>query len=144
MPRVRKKAPPEDSSAARSKPKPTRSGKYDPCWLVEIVALMSRGLSVIEVARELGVSATTLHNYAKKNADVREALALGKERSESWWQTEGRAALHDRTFQWAGWIVNMRNRFGWRGSDTNKVEHTGNVKHTGEVKVSFNKAAEGV
>ena len=98
--------------------------------LQKIVALMSEGASIVEVAAEIGVSRETIYQRCDPqspyyDSEFSDTIKKGKELCEAWWMSTGRKALKAKDFNAALWYMNMKNRFGW--SDSQKVEHTGAI-----------------
>ena len=102
-----------------------RPTKYTDDMPERVIALMSQGASLVEVAADLGVSRATLSKWQDddEKPGFVEAIKGGIELSEAWWMREGREALRDRQFNHGLWYMNMKNRFGW--SDKQQVEHSG-------------------
>jgi len=102
-----------------------------------IECLFDQGGTLIEAAREMGISRSTLHAWAKstdkQKESFRETLKIGKEAAEAWWIRQGRDNLETRGFNHGLWLINMVNRFGWTSSHSKKEERK-EVEHTIEVK----------
>ncbi len=54
-----------------------------------------------------------------------ETIKVGKILSEAWWAKMGRGNLENKDFNFVGWYMNMKNRFGWK--DKQEVEQTGGI-----------------
>jgi transcriptional regulator with XRE-family HTH domain len=100
-------------------------------------SLFDRGGTLIEAAREMGVSRSTLNKWFnstdKQKESFRETVRIGKEASEAWWIRQGRENLETRGFNHGLWLMNMVNRFGWTSSHSKKEEKR-EIEHTVEVK----------
>ena len=100
-------------------------------------SLFDRGGTLIEAAREMGVSRSTLNKWInsvdKQKESFRETVKIGKEASEAWWIRQGRENLETRGFNHGLWLMNMVNRFGWTSSHSKKEEKR-EIEHTVEVK----------
>ncbi len=90
-----------------------------------VIELMSEGASQVEVAAELGICNGTLHDWKKTNNEFSDAIKRGIQRSNAWWEKEGRKNLQNKDFSYTGWYMNMKNRFGWR--DKTETEHSGGM-----------------
>ena len=99
--------------------------KYKPEMLKIIEKEFKEGASIEEVAFELDIALSTLYDWTDERSprykeEVSEAVKKGVEVSLGWWKREGRKALRDNTFNYPGWYMNMKNRFGWSDKQENK------------------------
>ena len=102
-----------------------RPTKYKPEMCETAIELMKAGASLVEVAAELGICAGTVHEWKKSNPDFAAAMQRGIELSRAWWEHQGRTNLENKSFNYVGWYMNMKNRFGWK----DKSEVSGNATH---------------
>lgn len=106
-----------------------RPTKYDPAFCERIPELMKDGLSIEEVACELGIVKSTLYEWVKKSVQFSNALKEGEELSKGWWLKKGRVNLENGKFNSTLWYMNMKNRHGW--ADKTEVELS-NLPELGE------------
>lgn len=83
-------------------------------WETQIIALASDGASIVELSVELGINRSTFYELSKRDKHFSNTIKRCKELSEQWWEKEGRTNLKNRDFNYVGWYMNMKNRFGWR------------------------------
>lgn len=112
--------------------------KYDPSRNEEILDLMSKGGSIVEVAALIGISRVTLYDWIDPKSerykeDFSNTIKRGTELSESWWHKQGRVNLANKEFSPTLWYMNMKNRFGWADKQENKHEVSG----VDEIKVTI-------
>jgi len=93
---------------------------YRPEFCDRLIEHMARGLSFDSFGGVARVSRRTLYNWIKTNPEFEEAYEVGKLSCLLWWETQSVEGLSSEFFQTALFVVNMRNRFGWR--DKSKEE----------------------
>lgn len=98
---------------------------YDPVYCQSVLKLMSEGYSITEVIAELGVSKSTLYRWANEHKEFKEALQLGIEYAQAWWEKLGREFVvsevrSPRKINLGLYVFVMKNRFGYR--DVTKIE----------------------
>jgi transposase-like protein len=120
------------------------NGKYDPDFCQQALQLLSEGKSICSLSSAFGVSPSTIQKWKKQYPAFAEAVSQGVVLSQHWWEEQSRLNLNNRSFQWPGWIVNMRNRFSWKGSDPQEHRMSGKVEHTGKVTLVIGKEEAGV
>jgi len=111
------------------KAKPGKPTSYDPKFIDKLISCAKEGKSVIQTACEIGVHKDTLYTWAKKHAEFADAMLLGKQFAEAYWENfsqthskTGAAAQHLKYY--------MGVRFGWR--DVQVVDQNLDVTSKGE------------
>ena len=102
-----------------------RPTKYKSEMCDVVIELMREGASQQEVLNELNISNDTFYRWKEENPDFSETVKRGIELSQGWWEKQGRVSLRDRTFNYPGWYMNMKNRFKW--ADKQEVKNEGSV-----------------
>ena len=102
-------------SAPGKKPSPPwRNNLYKPEMCEDIQEWYAEGQSDAEVAVRLGICIRTLYRWEDAYPEFGESMAIGKTRSQAWWNTLGRNMAQgiikgsDKI-----WIASMRNRFNF-------------------------------
>lgn len=120
-----------------------RPSLYREDYCAKVVELGSEGMSVVEMAAEIGVARNTLETeWPGKHPEFLEAFTRARELSQAWWERTGRENLLADKFQAQLYSRSMSARFpkDWRekqliGSDPDNPMPTGftvNLRRTDE------------
>ena len=101
-----------------------RPTKYRPEMCDKVIELMKEWASLVEVAWTLDIDETTLHDWKANNKEFSKSIKRWIRLSEAWWQRMWRENLFESPdwmrFNYTGWYMNMKNRFGW--ADKQEIE----------------------
>jgi len=98
-----------------------RPTKYDPDTMIPTaIKILGRGDSQERLCAELAISEDTFYRWKKEHDAFSEAITLGLGLSRSIWIEMGENGLSEDKAQWAGYQMQMRNRFGWDKKETDK------------------------
>ena len=106
-----------------------RPNKYKPEYCERVIELGRLGMSVVEMAADIGVGKTTLERWREAHEEFRCALDDARDFAQAWWESQGRVNLimpkDSGQFQGSVWSRSMAARFpkGWR--ENKGVELTG-------------------
>lgn len=107
-------------------------------WQAILIALYSEGASDVEVKSWIYSVRGSFSNdlwdrWMSEEEEFSETIKAGKVASESWWHYKGRTNLSNKDFNYTGWYMNMKNRFGWKDKQEidQKVEHSGTMDFRG-------------
>ena len=108
-----------------------------------ILELYKEGASDVEVKALIHNERGTFSNdlwerWMKEENSFSETIKKGKKLSEAWWQRKGRKNLENAKFNYTGWYMNMKNRFGW--ADKNDITSGG--KELNITPISFVKSKD--
>ena len=107
-----------------------RPSEYKPEYCKRVIELGRLGMSVVEMASDIGVSRNTLEtSWTAAHPEFLEALEIARECSQSWWESMGRVNLimnkEAGTFQASVWSRSMAARFPRDWRENKGVELTG-------------------
>jgi len=99
-------------------------------WQNTILELYRNGASDVEVKSFIYTERGSFSNdlwdrWLEEESQFSETIKMGRLLSESWWSKEGRSNLRTKDFNYVGWYMNMKNRFGWK--DRQEIKHEGTV-----------------
>ncbi len=103
----------------RSVGRPLEPFKLWDGWNDEILNLYKTGASDIEIKSLIYFHRGSFSNdlwdrWIADSEEFSETIKIGKMISEAWWNVQGRTNLKVKEFNYVGWYMNMKNRFGWK------------------------------
>lgn len=105
-----------------------RPALYDPAWMLDKTIELGRfGKSKAQIARALGVSATTLTSWAGTYPAFAEAIETARTLALAWWEDQGQLGvfLDKRDFNVTAWHTQVKARFPDEYRDVQAHELTG-------------------
>ena len=103
-----------------------RPSEYDPAYCELVIELGKQGLSVVEMACEIGVSRNTLEtNWPAAHPEFLEAFTHAREQSQAWWEKAGRVGMTGKNIDAAIWSRSMAARFPKDWREVKGTEHSG-------------------
>lgn len=103
-------------------------------WQTTVLEMYKEGASDVEVKALIYELRGSFSNdlwdrWLEEEEQFSETIKVGKMLSAAWWQSAGRKNLKSGDFNYTGWYMNMKNRFGWK--DKTETEHSGSMQVTG-------------
>jgi hypothetical protein len=101
-----------------------RPSLYRPEYCERVLEFGREGMSVVEMAAEIGVSRNSLEErWPEAHEEFREAFARARELSQAWWERQGRVGLTAERFNAQVYSRSMAARFpkDWRESKEQRV-----------------------
>lgn len=101
-----------------------RPSLYKPEYCDRVIELGREGMSVVEMAAEIGVSRSTLEeSWPEAHEEFSEAFARARELSQAWWERQGRIGLTAERFNAQVYSRSMAARFpkDWRESKEQRL-----------------------
>ncbi len=88
-------------------------------WYIEVLELYKSGASDVEIKALIyewrgSFSNDLWDRWINEIDEFSETIKIGKMLSEAWWAKQGRTNLSQPKFNYTGWYINMKNRFGWK------------------------------
>ena len=103
-----------------------RPSEYREEYCERVIELGKEGMSVVEMAAEIGVHRETLEqNWPTAHEEFSEAFARARLLSQAWWERKGRESLTTPGFQASVWSRSMAARFPRDWRETRAHEHSG-------------------
>jgi len=109
-----------------------RPTKYKPEYCDFVIELMKEGASKAECSAAIGIHKDTLYEWIKKYPKFSDSIKRGQYFSLGWWERQGRINLENKSFNYTGWYMQMKNRHGW----SDKHEISGNKEQL-KIEVEF-------
>jgi hypothetical protein len=94
-------------------------------WYKDVLEIYDEGGADIEVKALIYTWRGSFSNdlwdrWMIEEPEFSETIKKGRMLSEAWWVKNGRVNLRDKEFNYTGWYMQMKNRFGW----TDRVDNT--------------------
>lgn len=109
---------------AKEKSKGGRPTKYEERFLEIAEKYLAGGKSVTQLAKHLNVAKSTVYKWAEENKAFSDALELGKEFSQAYWEDELENMMYNKEVNSPLVKLYFANRFGWSDKTETKNDHT--------------------
>lgn len=108
----------------KEKSKGGRPTKYEERFLEIAEKYLAGGKSVTQLAKHLNVAKSTVYKWAEENKAFSDALELGKEFSQAYWEDELENMMYNKEVNSPLVKLYFANRFGWSDKTETKNDHT--------------------
>jgi hypothetical protein len=108
------------ASEATEKAGAGRPSLYNPAYCEKVVEWGREGMSLVEIACEIGVVRQTLYDWEQAHPEFLDALTRARAECQAWWERQGRVNLATQGFNASLWAKNMGCRF--KGDWTEKTQ----------------------
>lgn len=117
---------------AGGRPK-TNTSELPEGWYNEIIQLYADGAADIEIKALIGSWLGSFSNdlwdrWMREEPQFSETVNYGRMLAEAWWNNKGRLNLWEKSFNYVGFYMQMKNRFGWADKKEVKQETDLTVK----------------
>lgn len=82
-------------------------------WESLVISEYNNGASDPEVAQSLQISMPRFRDLYASDPHFQRTVDTGRGYAQAWWLREGRVNLKDKSFNYSGWLGNMKHRYGW-------------------------------
>lgn len=108
------------------RPKETVESELWEGWYNDVLSLYKEGAADVEIKALIYEQKGSFSNdlwdrWLIEEEQFSETIKMGRLISEAWWNKKGRKGLENKDFNYTGWYMNMKNRFGWK--DKSEVEN---------------------
>jgi hypothetical protein len=89
-----------------------RPSKYQPEYCDRVIELGKQGMSIVEMACDIGVHRETLEkNWPAEHPEFSEAFARARDEAQAWWERIGREGMQSKSIDAAIYSRSMAARF---------------------------------
>lgn len=116
-----------------------RPSVYKPEYCTQLYEHMRKGLSESSwEPNDCTITTDTFYDWVRRHPDFAKAKEAGKRACAKTWESIGIHGVLGKTknFAQAGWIFNMKARFGWRDNLDVNVNHSGEIGVNNKIDLS--------
>lgn len=97
-----------------------RPSKYDPKMCEAVIDAGAEGMTLAEMANEIGVNRSTMREWMETHSEFSAAVKSGLDKAQAWWEQKGREATFGAIdgYNATSYIFQMKNRFKEDWADT--------------------------
>ena len=98
-------------------------------WYNDVLKLYKEGGADVEVFAMIYEWRGTFSNdlwerWMKEESEFSETIKMGRQLAQAWWVRNGRTNIKDKEFNYTGWYMQMKNRYGWADKQEVKQANT--------------------